>query len=1137
MRKDNKYLKRVILLFLVSTFLFVLITVSNIVNNKSMHFQNITNPNNHKDNEKNYFINSGSITENLKSTSMELVNGNLIYDDLIQNSQFTSNNWWSFTNSTNITAQWDSDEQNAKLFHTSGISGTTKVFDQVATINQSFYKNFTTPISTFRLFWEDFESGSFLTNGWTVQSGSGTLDISTTNPYNGSRCALFAGNSQYTESTLSKTFNLDGLYNSTLSFYITSESLEANDYLSIDIYDGIWHYDLRSYTGNFGYQLETIDLRNYDHIDGFRIRFRGNLSHATYDSVRIDDIIVRAYQIPTASALLHFSYQVEQVLNSNLELRIRLWDSNQFKGTLWTTQIYNPTELVNLSIDISNELALKETYNISFEVQAQISTSSAVNFSVQYDSISLLCRYINDSSAMSYITNEKDNKSLKFSLKNEILDVRFNFSVLEGNMSIHVYCQAPVPITIWIYNFSSLNWHNLTNIQAINFDWVNITGIKNMDFVENFTHIAILRYTNSSIALTNHFQIDYQSISIETYPSNLTHIQTNPSVVQSGQTIKTQVNFTAISLSMPIEGACISTNYTEDQYICQELSNGLYNITFYTDLATPGQKIIKITAFKEGFDNSSIITSFNLTGFSSEIYFISGIFSINGTNWVDSNPFPDDQTKQIQIYYNGSFGGIPGAIIRARSNITGQLMPFQDLGNTISHIYDGYYNITLDTTSLDEYQIGRIDISVIKEGYISQSANFSFQISRIPSSYLLLETDVENITTIEGQNIQIGASFIDLFHNSLLFDSQSDGNLTWRINSTDANETHVMDKLLTVYLTVIDLSHYNVTPGVYDLIIETWAVRNYDDCFKTVRLEVLPKKTSGLTINNTPNFVLAGSEFKIWVNLSVENNDIIPLSPVTFKLKYNYRSVPTYNQITETRLTNDSGIAEILVQTDPMYKSVQIIVEYMGNNTIKNTSINSNNIPIIILNSSITLSNLPNEILEGQTLELSALLKINNTIAVNRSIIIRFYHDDIYSGDQRSASTNENGIANISYTIPYGITKISIEVIFEGGSYENQNLTTSETAVISTLTLLMRYSPIWLTILVVLIAIILGVYLNKRLLRLTKFQKDIQKGKKQITKKGKMLVSRQTPRDNQIRELLEKELPNIKIKKGKVKGK
>jgi hypothetical protein len=262
MRKDNKSIARIFQIILLFTFIIVLISFSNYFFNKNNIFETNSNQNKYNDNEMNYFIESDSNTENLTSKSINLHDGKLLYDDLIRNTQFTYDNWWSYTNSSNITAQWDSNEQNTWIHHYSSPTGTPKLFDQVASINQTLIKDFETPTTPFiksTLFSEGFESGFFSTNGWNAQSGGGVLDITSPNSYNGSYCARFRGDSSSSHSTLTKTFNLTRYSNLSLSFYlaILIELEPPNDYLSVDIYDGSWHYQVRSYNGVHGYQLET----------------------------------------------------------------------------------------------------------------------------------------------------------------------------------------------------------------------------------------------------------------------------------------------------------------------------------------------------------------------------------------------------------------------------------------------------------------------------------------------------------------------------------------------------------------------------------------------------------------------------------------------------------------------------------------------------------------------------------------------------------------------------------------------------------------------------------------------------------------------------------------------------------------
>ncbi len=1025
---------------------------------------------------------------------------------------------------------------------TNGTSGTPKSFSQIASINQTFVKDFETrstqevPSEFTYLFLEDFESGSLVTNEWDVYTGGGLLEISSITPYQGIYCVLFRGNSLSDPSTLSKSFNLNGLFNASLYYQITLESLESSDFLFLDVYDGEWHLNIRNYTGTFTYLNEIIDLSNYQMIDGFQIVFRGTMSSSTGDAVRLDNIIITGNYAKTPPVLLNFTYQVDQVLNADILLQVKLWNSTQFLGSVWSQQITASTNLIGINADISNKLLKPDVYNISFEVFAQISTPKVVNFSIHYDSIYIICQNMTDTTIQNYLSNV-DDKALKFIPSTRGLDIRFNFSILEGNLSFFIHYLTLNVTTLWIYNFTSFSWVNSSNLVSPIFNWLNKSNIEGFDYVEDNTHIITLRYTNSSEILSNSFLLDYHSFDVHTYLSQLTHVQTSPTEVQPGATAKVQINLTSPSLNRPILSATILANYSEDQYLVQKLPNGIYNVTFYTDLASPGRKTIELLALKEGFDNSTTIITFNVTGFPSDICFISGVIAINETNYLEINPFPNDQTKEVQVYFNGSYGGIDGAVIQARLNITGKLMQYQDLGNTLGHSYDGFYNITVDTSGLSDGMIGRIDIKVIAEGYLSANLNFTFQVIIISEEFLELETDIDNITVIEGAIIRIGASITDLFHQTVLFNVLNPGNLTWRINSPDANILHNMDRLLTVYIADIDFNYYNITPGTYNLTIESWTAKNYANISKIIQLQVLSRENSSLNLLSLPKSVLCGNEFKIFANLTHQTGSPIVNTPITFNLRYEYRLLADFTEINEIRLTNSSGIAELVVQTPSSYKSVQIIVSYSGNNTVQNSIGASQVIPLIILNSSLNFSSLPHEILQGENMMISATLKINNTVAPNRTLTFRFLFDGTASTDQRTAKTDLSGTATITYTIPTGITKLEIEVIYEGTTYEYSNSTITSVNIISYATLILRNLPIILLFAGIILVVVLGYYINKRILHLTKFQKTVHKIKAQIMKNSKISEIKQSDRNTMLQELIENKLPSSQYQINSKNGK
>ena len=345
-------------------------------------------------------------------------------------------------------------------------------------------------------------------------------------------------------------------------------------------------------------------------------------------------------------------------------------------------------------------------------------------------------------------------------------------------------------------------------------------------------------------------------------------------------------------------------------------------------------------------------------------------------------------------------------------------MPYEDLGNTIGHAFDGYYNITLDTSSLHDGQIGRVDIAAGAEGYSVAHLNFTFQVLKIPFNYLLLETDTENLTVYEGESIRIGASFKDLFHDRVLFSNPSEGNLTWRINSSGASDFHLMDQLLTVYIADIALPQYNVTAGIFNLTIETRASIDYENVSIDIRLEVLPKEKVILELYNIPAEILSGKSLTITAKLY-------------------------YTDISNLTLTEAT---------------------------------------------------------------------------------IRFTIGDA----EKFAITDNNGIAEITYDMPKGEVLLTITASYEGAASISPANDTTTIQIITIRTIIWRYSPIWLPILLTL-AVILGIRLNKRIIRLTKFQKEIHKVKEKIVKKMRIGNVPQPTREALISELFEEQLSQFKI--------
>lgn len=119
--------------------------------------------------------------------------------------------------------------------------------------------------------------------------------------YNGTDVLVFRDMDEY---GYAETYlDLSGKENLTLSYrWMTGpEAIETGDYADVDIWDGEWHDDVKTYDYNSGeYVSEELDLSDYNMVDNFTVRFGSNMDSGWFwdqdgDDERfyVDDVRVR----------------------------------------------------------------------------------------------------------------------------------------------------------------------------------------------------------------------------------------------------------------------------------------------------------------------------------------------------------------------------------------------------------------------------------------------------------------------------------------------------------------------------------------------------------------------------------------------------------------------------------------------------------------------------------------------------------------------------------------------------------------------------------------------------------------------------------------------------------------------------
>jgi len=170
--------------------------------------------------------------------------------------------------------------------------------------------------------------------------------------------------------------------------------------------------------------------------------------------------------------------------------------------------------------------------------------------------------------------------------------------------------------------------------------------------------------------------------------------------------------------------------------------------------------------------------------------------------------------------------------------------------------------------------------------------------------------------------------------------------------------------------------------------------------------------------------------------------------------------------------TDTNGMVSVNLIIPAGITKLYITASYGGKSYV-NASSTQASVLVTKLGSSLTISPLPYEIREGDLLTIKAKLLINGTGSAGRIITFTCTYDGSSAIDVFSAGTDINGVASIQLSVPSGVSKLHISASFEGLSYINASSSTSSVNVISVSTLVWRYAPIWLSITLAVIGIIL----------------------------------------------------------------
>jgi hypothetical protein len=128
------------------------------------------------------------------------------------------------------------------------------------------------------------------------------------------------------------------------------------------------------------------------------------------------------------------------------------------------------------------------------------------------------------------------------------------------------------------------------------------------------------------------------------------------------------------------------------------------------------------------------------------------------------------------------------------------------------------------------------------------------------------------------------------------------------------------------------------------------------------------KSSSFLAFLPLPSEILAGTELKIYVELTDINGSPIINSPLDGKFLFE----PGALESPAVEHTDSFGIAEFTIYANPLFQTVQITIDYSGSVNYESTSISSGNLTIITLSSSLNFTYLPSSTQAGSMLKFAS---------------------------------------------------------------------------------------------------------------------------------------------------------------------
>jgi hypothetical protein len=177
------------------------------------------------------------------------------------------------------------------------------------------------PVSSVTLFSENWQSGSFSTNGWTVQGPNWTISTAIGNPMPSAMFGWSPPVINYSQSLTSKT--IAGQHSAVMrlqyDIYLNNFGTTTLNQMAVEIWDGSTWQQLKNYTnsnGDIPWTHQDLDISPYSGFN-FKIRYRAHgVNSNDINNWNIDNIVVEARESKalTGQCLLGYNCYLNNVL-------------------------------------------------------------------------------------------------------------------------------------------------------------------------------------------------------------------------------------------------------------------------------------------------------------------------------------------------------------------------------------------------------------------------------------------------------------------------------------------------------------------------------------------------------------------------------------------------------------------------------------------------------------------------------------------------------------------------------------------------------------------------------------------------------------------------------------------------------